>query len=118
MMLRDRNIAALADNIAEAGFFPVIDNVVVWRPRFERLLVGIRTRPLFMAILAPDLAVVRERDRTRPEKTVFHIWSHLDEMMRREMAGIGCWIDSSEQTPTETASEVMARVWKEGLVAG
>jgi len=118
LMLRDRNIAALADNIAEAGFLPVIDDVVVWWPRFDRLLVGVKTRPLFMAILAPDLAVVQERDRTRPEKTVFHIWSHLDGMMRREMGGIGCWIDSSERTPAETASEVMARVWTEGLVAG
>ena len=117
MLLRDRNTAALTDNIAEAGFPPVIDDVVVWLPRFERLLAGIKTRPLFMAILAPDSAVIEQRVRLQPQKSVFHLWSHLDDMMRRDMAGIGCWFDSAQQTPADTAAAVIARVWNEGLVA-
>src|SRR5213596_741009 len=51
LALRDRNIPMLADNLAEAGFLPLIDDVVVYRPRFERLLAGIKTRPVFMAML-------------------------------------------------------------------
>ena len=67
-------------------------------------------------MLAPNLAVVRKRDHARPEKSTFHRWSHLDEMMRCEMAGIGCWIDSTRQAPSETAAEVSERVWKEGRI--
>src|SRR5438270_865709 len=54
MVLRDRNISMLADNLAAAGFLPVVDDVVVYRPRFERLLAGIQTRPVFLVVLAPD----------------------------------------------------------------
>jgi adenylylsulfate kinase-like enzyme len=117
MVLRDRNISVLADNLAEAGFLPVIDDVVVYMPRLERLLAGIRTRPLFIAMLAPDLDAIQQRDRDRPDKHVFNIWSHLDALMRREMSGFGCWIDSTRLTPHQTAAAVMERVWSEGLVA-
>src|SRR5439155_23268042 len=111
LALRDRNISMLADNLAEAGFLPLIDDVVVYRPRFERLLAGIKTRPVFMAMLAPGLDVVGQRDRHRSEKHGFDIWAHLDGMMRRDMAGIGCWIDSSRLTAEETAAALMERVW-------
>jgi adenylylsulfate kinase-like enzyme len=115
--LRDRNIAALTDNLSAAGFLTVIDDVVVYRERLLRLFALITVRPIYMAMLAPHIDVAEERDRLRSEKTVFPIWSHLDAVMRREMDGIGCWVDSSKQTPDETAAEVMARVWTEGRVA-
>src|SRR5688500_18768342 len=66
LLLRDRNIAVLTDNLAEFGFLPVIDDVVVYRPRLERLLACIRTRPVYMAVLAPLKAVAEQRDRDRP----------------------------------------------------
>jgi chloramphenicol 3-O-phosphotransferase len=114
--LRDRNISALVDNLAEAGFLPIVDDVVVYRSRLTRLSDGMKARPIYMAVLAPDLEIVRTRDGARPDKSVFHLWSHLDNVMRQEIMGIGCWIDSSQQTPAETAAEVMQRVWNEGLI--
>jgi adenylylsulfate kinase-like enzyme len=117
LLLRDRNIAALTNNLVKAGFTTVIDDVVVYKPRLERLLELITARPVHMAMLAPRIDVAEERDRLRPEKTVFHLWSHLDAVMRVDMAGTGYWIDSSQHTPEETAAEVMRRVWTEGLVA-
>ena len=117
MQLRDRNISVLADNLAEAGFLAIIDDVIIYPPRLERLLATIRTRPVFMAVLAPSLSVLQQRDRDRPDKHVFQRWAHLDEDMRRDIAGVGLWVDSTRQTPEETATEVMERVWKEGLIA-
>jgi adenylylsulfate kinase-like enzyme len=118
MRLRDRNVSLLVDNLAEEGFLPIVDDVIIYPPRLQRLLASIRTRPVFMAVLAPSLAVLERRDRDRPDKHVFQRWSHLHDDMRRDMAGIGVWVDSTKQTPEATATEVMARVWKEGLIAG
>jgi adenylylsulfate kinase-like enzyme len=117
LLLRDHNIAALTNNLVAAGFVTVVDDVVVYGERLQRLLGLITARPIYMAVLAPRIDIAGERDRLRPEKTVFHLWSHLDAVMRRDMVGVGCWIDSSLQTPEETAAEVMSRIWTEGLVA-
>jgi hypothetical protein len=108
----------LTNNLTTAGFVTVVDDTVVYKERLARLLAFIEARPVYMAVLAPDLERVRDRDKTRPEKSVFHIWAHLDEVMRREIAGIGCWVDSTRQSPEETTNEVMERVWTEGLIAG
>jgi adenylylsulfate kinase-like enzyme len=117
MLLRDRNICDLANNLAGAGFLPVIDDVIVYRPRLERLVANIKVRPIYMAMLAPDLDVVEQRDRDRQEKTVFHLWSHLDDLMRQDMTGNGLWIDSTHLTAEQTADAVLARVWQEGVIA-
>src|SRR5439155_25706251 len=108
--------AILADNLAAAGFLPLVDDVIVHTARLCRFLAAIKTRPVFMAILAPDIIVAARRDEERAEKHVFRRWAHLDAIMRDEMAGLGCWIDSSDLTPAETAAEVLARVWRDGLI--
>ena len=117
MVLRDRNISMLADNLFEAGFLPVIDDVVVYRPRLERFLSNIKSRPVFLAMLAPDITVAEQRDRDR-EKHVFQRWSHLDAVMRHDMAGIGYWLDSTGLTALETAAAILEGVWTHGLIAG
>ncbi len=116
LRLRDRNMAALAGNFVEAGFVAVIDDVFVFKARLQRFLRFLSARPVYLAMLAPNIDVVRHRDATRPDKTVFHIWSHLDEVMRREMVGVGVWIDSSGMSAEETADEVVSRAWDEGWV--
>ncbi len=118
LMLRERNEAALADNLADAGFFPVIDDVVAYQERLERLLGLIRTRPAYMAVLAPPAAVALERDTSREEKTVAQEWLFLDDVIRRELAGTGLWLDTSGMSAEDTADAVLDRVWSEGLVAG
>jgi predicted kinase len=117
LMLRERNEAALADNLAEAGFFPVIDDVVAYQERLERLLRLVRTRPAYMAVLAPPSAVALERDETRDGKTVAQEWLFLDEVIRSELAGNGHWLDTSSMDAEQTTNAVIDRVWSEGLVA-
>ncbi|HYH12178.1 MAG TPA: hypothetical protein VD789_07465, partial [Thermomicrobiales bacterium] len=43
------------------------------------------------------------------EKTVAHLWVHLEEELNRELKTIGVWINSHDQTPAETVAEIRAR---------
>jgi predicted kinase len=117
LRLRDRNMAALANNFAGGGFLTVIDDVFVYRARLQRFLTFLSARPVFLAMLAPALAVTETRDAARSEKTVFPIWSHLDAVMRTETIGVGFWIDSSNLTAEETADAVLLGVWNNGVIA-
>jgi predicted kinase len=106
--LRRRNMCALADSFAEAGFVPVLDDVVVSAPVLEGYLAGLRSRPLLLVQLAPRLDVIRMRDSAR-SKHVFAMWSHLDAELRTGMTGFGLWLDTSAMTVTETVREILAR---------
>lgn len=76
--LRRRNICMLADSFAEAGFVPVIDDVVVSPPVLDAYLGMLQTRPLLLVQLVPSLEVVQSRDENRA-KQVFGLWKHLDK---------------------------------------
>jgi predicted kinase len=117
LRLRTRNVALLADSFFEHGFTPVVDDTLGSRGRLDDYLRELKTRPVFLALLAPSLEVAEERDAARPEKTVFHIWRHLDVSIRRDLAGIGLWIDNGAQTPAETVAEIEQRLEREGVVA-
>jgi predicted kinase len=106
--LRRRNMCALADSFAEAGFIPVLDDVVVSAPVLEGYLARLRSRPLLLVQLAPRLDVVRGRDGAR-HKGVFAMWSHLDAELRTEMTGTGLWLDTSAMTVSETVGQILAR---------
>jgi hypothetical protein len=116
--LRYRNLASLANNFAEAGFLTIIDDVFSERSRYERFVASLRVRPVYLAILAPKPSVAELRDRHRPEKTVYPTWAHLDAAVRSEFRGLGYWVDSSAQSPEETAEDLLAHVWTEGLARG
>jgi len=115
LRLRVRNAALLADSFFEAGFTPVIDDVLIGS-RVDDLRADLRGRPLLFVMLVPRLDVVDRRDAGRPDKRVFHAWKHLDEVVRRETPRVGLWLDTSEQTPEETAAEILRRAWQEARV--
>ena len=108
LQLRRRNMCALADSFAEAGFVPVIDDVVVSVSVLDRYIAGLRSRPLLLVQLAPSLDVIRVRDSGR-HKQVFEMWSHLDAEMRAGMTPYGLWLDTSAMTAAETVDEILAR---------
>lgn len=108
LQLRRWNMRALADSFAEAGFVPVIDDVVVSVQVLEGYLTGLRSRPLLLVQLAPSLDVIRVRDSGR-HKHVFDTWSHLDAQMRATMTMHGLWLDTSAMTAPETVDEILAR---------
>jgi chloramphenicol 3-O-phosphotransferase len=106
--LRRRNMRALADSFAEAGFVPVIDDVVISASVLDGYTAGLRSRPLLFVQLAPSLAVIRGRDSGR-HKQVFEMWSHLDATMRAEMKPYGLWLDTSKMTAAEAVDEILTR---------
>lgn len=116
LQLRRRNMCALADSYAEAGFVPVIDDVVVSPGVLDGYLTGLRCRPLLFVQLAPSLDVIRLRDGAR-NKHVFDLWSHLDAEMRAGMTTFGLWLDTSGMTAAQTVSQILARSG-EAVVAG
>ncbi len=108
LQLRRRNMCALADSFAEAGFVSVIDDVVVSVSVLDGYIAGLRSRPLLLVQLAPSLDVVRVRDSGR-HKQVFEMWSHLDAEMRAAITPYGLWLDTSAMTAAETVGEILAR---------
>jgi adenylate kinase family enzyme len=105
--LRRRNVSMLADSFFDAGFTPVIDDIVIG-PRIDEYVCGLRGRPLLFVMLVPRPDVVRKREMSR-KKHVFDRWAHLDEEMRRATPKVGLWLDTSALTAEETVEEVLRR---------
>jgi hypothetical protein len=62
-----------------------------------------------LVTLAPGVRVALERDARRPEKTVAAAWVHLEEVIGKELQGIGLWVDNSGLTVAETVDYILER---------
>jgi adenylate kinase family enzyme len=116
LRLRGRNVALLADSFFEAGFTPVVDDVVIGS-RLAELRADLRSRPLLFVLLVPGLEVVRARNRQRKDKDVFETWKHLDAVARNQTPRLGLWLDTSGQDAEESAAEILRRAWEEARIA-
>jgi chloramphenicol 3-O-phosphotransferase len=116
LRLRYRLAAAAADGYHQAGFTVVMQDVVLG-PHLAELVATIRGRRLMVVVLAPRPDVVAARERARA-KTGYASWTveQLDDRLRRHTPRIGLWLDTSDQTPDETASEILRRAWTEASV--
>jgi predicted kinase/predicted nucleotidyltransferase len=106
--LRLKHMCLLARSFFEAGFTVVLDDIMPgesWR-YMQDLLQGL---PYSLVILAPRVEVVAQvRDRQRSKRPLGEAWAvYLDQAFRETMPGIGCWIDSSDQTPEETVEQIL-----------
>jgi hypothetical protein len=102
--LRRRNICMLADSFADAGFVPVIDDVVI--SVLDLYLELLKTRPLRLVRLTPTLDVIQRRDAGR-HKQVFDLWSHLNDDLHNRMSRIGLWLDTSDLTEDQTVDAIL-----------
>ena len=116
LKLRRTNICLLADSFADAGFLPIIDDVVVAPQVLDGYRRRLRTRPLLLVELVPRLDVVQARDRDR-DKHVFSIWGHLDAQLRTSLPRVGLWIDTSDMTVEQTVDAIAANL-DEALISG
>ncbi|MFI0357689.1 AAA family ATPase [Actinomadura sp. 9N407] len=109
LRLRHRLAADATDTYAEAGFSVVLQDVVLGEmlPWLVRL---IRTRPLYVVVLAPSPEAVTQREAGRDKRAygAFTV-EDLDRTLRETTPRIGLWLDSSGQTPEETVDEILAR---------
>lgn len=115
LRLRTRNASLLADSFFEAGFTPVIDDVVIGN-RLDDFRHDLRSRPILLIMLVPTSEVVKSRDASRKGKHVFERWGHLDEYVRHQMPRVGLWVDTSLLTAEETVAMILDRVWPEAIL--
>ncbi|MCX4881112.1 MULTISPECIES: AAA family ATPase [unclassified Streptomyces] len=108
LRLRYRLSAATADAYAESGFTAVVQDVVLGNALTA--YVGlVRTRPLYVVVLAPSPEAVTARETGRA-KTGYGAWTveDLDGALRADTPRLGLWLDSSELTVGETVEAILA----------
>ena len=120
--LRYALAAQAADGYADAGFTVVLQDIIIGR-HLAAMMKAIRSRPLYLVVLAPraDVAQAREDARRLARGKVAYKpgdlnAAELDAAFRRETPQLGLWLDTSGQTVTETVEEILARLWAEGEV--
>ncbi len=117
LQLRMANVCSTADNFAEAGFTPVIDQVIETRQELDFIAGRLAARPLMLVVLCPPLAVARHRNATRPaEARVEYDFAPLARNQRRELGDVGWWLDSGELTAEETADLIVAEAAKRAAI--
>jgi len=119
LRLRLRNACLLARSFFEAGFSVVIDEIIIGE-RYDHLKEDLAGLPFELVVLAPRAEVVaKERDPGRGKHVVLgEKWArHLDDALRDTMADAGVWVDSSDQTPEQTVTEILARIDRESRPA-
>ncbi|MFB4426519.1 AAA family ATPase [Streptomyces sp. QL37] len=106
--LRQRLSALVADEYARDGWTAVVQDIVLGAD-LERYVARVRTRPLYVVVLAPSTEAVRDREEARA-KTGYGAWTveALDRGLREETPGIGLRLDTSRQTPDETVAAILA----------
>jgi chloramphenicol 3-O-phosphotransferase len=116
LRLRYELAATVTDRYAAAGFSVVVQDVVL-AEQLEPMVGLIRTRPLYVVVLAPDPETVAARERGRG-KTAYGVWqvAELDRALREHTPRIGLWLDTSGQTPDQTVAEILARARTEAAV--
>ncbi|MCX4700372.1 AAA family ATPase [Streptomyces sp. NBC_01373] len=108
LRLRYRLSAATADAYAEAGFTAVVQDVVLGANLTAHVQL-VRTRPLYVVVLAPSPETVTAREAGRA-KTGYGAWTveELDGALRAKTPRIGLWLDSSELAVEETVAKILA----------
>jgi predicted kinase len=107
LALRQRLSALVADEYAAHGWTAVVQDIVLGDD-LARWVALVRTRPLYVVVLAPSAEAVRAREAGR-SKDGYGPWTvdALDRALREETPRIGLWLDTSEQTSDETVSAIL-----------
>ena len=99
-----------ADRYAEAGFDAVVQDVIVGAELAE-FIRRITTPQRYLVVLSPTVSALEWREEQRAKEGYVHFSpGALDEVLRRETAQIGYWLDSSAQTPEETVDDILANL--------
>lgn len=116
LRLRHRLTASTADAYFDAGFTVIAQDVVLGEHLAE-LVEAVRSRPLLVVVLAPSIEAVAERDAARGGAAYDH-WAveALDGVLRQRTPRLGLWLDTSRQSPEQTADEVLRRAWTDAVV--
>jgi cytidylate kinase len=107
------DLAALtADRYAEAGFDAVVQDVVIGA-ELAGFIRRITAPERYLVVLSPTVSALELREQQRAKEGYGHLSAGaLDEVLRRETAQIGYWLDSSAQTAEETVDDIIANLDK------
>ncbi|MGH4032780.1 AAA family ATPase [Actinomycetota bacterium Odt1-20B] len=102
--------ASTADAYAEAGFTAIVQDVILGE-ELKTYVESIRTRPLYVAVLAPSVDAVAAREAGRG-KTGYGDWTvaALDEGFRATTPRVGLWLDTSGLSVGETVDAILSRL--------
>ena len=108
LRLRLKHMCLLGRSFFEAGFTVVLDDIILG-DRWRELQEDLHGVPFSLVALAPSAGVVaQQRDVGRSKQPLGEAWAtYLDEILRTTMAGVGLWVDSSDQTPEETVDYIL-----------
>jgi chloramphenicol 3-O-phosphotransferase len=109
LWLRYELAATVADRYARAGFTAVVQDIVVG-PELARFVDMFVTRPRHLVVLAPRPDVLAARERGRAKTGYGRGWTEeaLDAELRERTPRLGLWLDTSDQTPDETVTRILA----------
>ena len=118
LRLRHQLAASVSDTYFQAGFTVIVQDVILG-VHLAEMTAMIRSRPLLVIALAPKVSVIAEREENRG-KVAYGTWAitQLDDVLRNETPRLGLWLDTSSQTPAETADEILARAWDDARIPG
>ncbi|MEV7197418.1 AAA family ATPase [Streptomyces sp. NPDC093510] len=108
LRLRYRLSAAAADTYAGAGFAAVVQDVILGA-ELTSYVELLRTRPVYVVVLAPRPDAVAAREAARG-KTGYGAWTveDLDAILREQTPRVGLWLDSTELTVDQTVDGILA----------
>jgi len=100
------NAADMARNYVAAGFVCVLEGAIATRSHVLACQQAVARHPLHLVVLAPPAKVSEERDDRRPGKHVAAHFRHLRPVLDSQLAGLGLWIDNSNQPPLGTTQMI------------
>jgi chloramphenicol 3-O-phosphotransferase len=110
LQLRYELASHTADRFADVGFDAIVQDVIIGA-HLAGFIDRIRTSRRYLIVLSPSVSALEWREQQRTKAGYVHYSpGALDEVLRRETAQIGYWLDSSAQTPDETVADILAHL--------
>ena len=99
--------AMTADRFAEEGYDVIVQDVILGKDLAD-FVKRIETPERYLVVLSPRVSALEWREEQRSKTGYVHLSpAGLDDVLRRETAQIGYWLDSSTQTPDETVQDIL-----------
>ena len=102
--------AMAADRCAEEGFDAIVQDLILGKDLAD-FVKRIASPERYLVVLSPHVSALEWREEMRKKAAHLRLSAAaLDEVLRRETAQIGYWLDCSAQTTDETVEDILANL--------